>query len=824
MDDSTSKPKRKRLLWEERLASYSAAFAASNGNGNEMPKETKKWAENQRQAYIRGGLSDEKIKKLNEIKFNWRLRNSFLINNNNAVAYCSNQDESMPEDPMIKKWMSNTIHKLKNMKDHHKLYSSKAFSILQSNKQLFAAELDRKPNIKMDVDTRNIKTEFENMEEKLPTKSNEQLIKLEQTSRNIKMDCDKMEENLPTKSNGQLIKLEQIRNIRMEFDEMEEKVPATQSNEQLITFEQISRNIKMEFEEFVPKKTTTATPDKVPKIRQCNKNIFMEKNNVVITMAVNAVMSFQNPLTQEEVDNINIAMGTDMIEDNSLSNTGEGISKIGLHKLTHYDFRKLRHGIWLNDEVINWWMYILFNYDIHLCNNTQSKRHMHCFNSFFVQKIYTSERCYCFKHVETWSKKVFGKDIFQLELVFFPINIGNHHWVAVIAKIQDKTLEYYDSFGNGEDYCDLYLGIIFRYLKDEHRAKNDGLPLKDEESWKLQNCSLHCPKQENGYDCGVFVCAFAYHLVTNQPFNFNNDYVTEMRRKMGRLVLSMCPINFITHVNENNVAEMILTKTNSVQPIKKSHNPMPLYKSDDSEPQYNFPSFPLCQIGPLNKKHGKSQPPFVPKIDMYMQTSVSSVSNSNLAIKTETKIDTQFKAVDSLASCNSGHDHFSSDRSFLSTSFDSGKDADQVHNAICGALSWLYSVRHDTTRYGLTQTIVNAITYLPTYYSNTKQYAGGYVDWTKVPIIEDSGYYPSVLPKSIPSNVRFILNLDNYWDQFPNIHSKRIKKNTIQRYLRARNFPPLIIYTDKVENKKTESPSDFDNESDYAYYPFDDDV
>jgi hypothetical protein len=189
----------------------------------------------------------------------------------------------------------------------------------------------------------------------------------------------------------------------------------------------------------------------------------------------------------------------------------------------------------------------------------------------------------------------------------------------------------------------------------------------------------------------------------------------------------------------------------------------------------------------------------------------------------------QLREAQSMASYNSGQGHFSDDRSFLSDSFDSKKDAAQYHNAIVSALSWLYSVRNKPTQYGLTQTIVSAITYLPRYYSITLRCADEdgrdrtiSVDWAKVPIVDDSGYYPKELPASIPSNVRYILKLNNYYEQLPTILSKRTQEATRPRYSNARNFPPVIIYLQRDDNSTIKLDDATDTvEEDFAVYPED---
>jgi Ulp1 family protease len=70
--------------------------------------------------------------------------------------------------------------------------------------------------------------------------------------------------------------------------------------------------------------------------------------------------------------------------------------------------------------------------------------------------------------------------------------------------VDKQSITYLDSLGcDGKDV----LKNILHYLKDEHLDKKQN-PLPN--AWTL--LSPDVPQQTNGNDCGVFVCAFAFHL------------------------------------------------------------------------------------------------------------------------------------------------------------------------------------------------------------------------------------------------------------------------------------------------------------------------
>jgi Ulp1 family protease len=104
----------------------------------------------------------------------------------------------------------------------------------------------------------------------------------------------------------------------------------------------------------------------------------------------------------------------------------------------------LRPGIWLNDEVINYFLKnCLKSRDIKICAKEPGRRRSHFFNSFFVQKLSDEKNrnrklrgIYNYENVKGWSVKVPGKDIFNLKYIFCPINLNNIHWTVAVIFIE----------------------------------------------------------------------------------------------------------------------------------------------------------------------------------------------------------------------------------------------------------------------------------------------------------------------------------------------------------------------------------------------------
>ena len=114
------------------------------------------------------------------------------------------------------------------------------------------------------------------------------------------------------------------------------------------------------------------------------------------------------------------------------------------------------------------------------------------------------------------------RDIFKLHKLFVPVNIGNYHWVLVVAFMEEKIIQFFDSTGlNGEKYEMAFL----RYLDDMHKEiHHQPLPM---DQWTLHTqTKLDDPKQPNGCDCGLFVLLTIYYLSLDYPLLFSQQHVT----------------------------------------------------------------------------------------------------------------------------------------------------------------------------------------------------------------------------------------------------------------------------------------------------------
>jgi len=251
-----------------------------------------------------------------------------------------------------------------------------------------------------------------------------------------------------------------------------------------------------------------------------------EEAEAAAAEAANRASSLLRPLTEEEQEIVRDAIyGIGPPDEVLATSDTDSVQRQSLHKL--------QPGVWLNDEVIHYFLLMLARRDAKLCEEHPSRKPCHFFKSFFITKILDDGRGYRYANVKRWSKKVPGKDIFNLDRIFFPVNVGGMHWTVAVAFMQEKRIQFFDSMcGSGIEY----LEALFRYIKDEHKAKK-GSPLPDEDEWELVECRPDTPQQENGFDCGVFTCMFCDFLSTDCPLNFSQEHITQCRERIALSVM-----------------------------------------------------------------------------------------------------------------------------------------------------------------------------------------------------------------------------------------------------------------------------------------------
>jgi Ulp1 family protease len=105
----------------------------------------------------------------------------------------------------------------------------------------------------------------------------------------------------------------------------------------------------------------------------------------------------------------------------------------------------------------------------------------------------------------------------------------------VCVNFEESMKQYYDSCGgDGRDH----MTHVLHYLQDEHQRRwGFPLPLPRSGRWRLCVNEDTTPQQDNDFDCGVFVGAFADLVLQGQPVQFNQMDIHHYRRRMAHAIL-----------------------------------------------------------------------------------------------------------------------------------------------------------------------------------------------------------------------------------------------------------------------------------------------
>ncbi|KAF7728745.1 SUMO1 sentrin specific peptidase 1 [Apophysomyces ossiformis] len=206
------------------------------------------------------------------------------------------------------------------------------------------------------------------------------------------------------------------------------------------------------------------------------------------------------PLTKEE----------DELVDSFLRKGQQGlIAQIKTAVIEYKDIYKLYPETWLNDEARK---------EHRAQSATEKIPAIHCFSTFFFSTFKDSG----YTKIRRWTKKV---DIFAKDLVFVPIN-QSYHWTLGVIHMKKKLVEIYDSMGGNHDYN---VKLLLKYLSEEHMDKKK--EALDQSEWS-SNVPKDIPRQGNMSDCGVFTCTFAERLSRQQSFDFSQQDMVLIRRRM----------------------------------------------------------------------------------------------------------------------------------------------------------------------------------------------------------------------------------------------------------------------------------------------------
>jgi sentrin-specific protease 1 len=181
----------------------------------------------------------------------------------------------------------------------------------------------------------------------------------------------------------------------------------------------------------------------------------------------------------------------------------------GAYVFRRSDFRLLRDGAWLNDEIINGVVDLVRPWVAADAARGAGPR-VYMPSSFFFKSLMGNDaQVYTYANVRGWTKRA-KVDVFACDLVVVPRNVGNTHWTCLCLDMRRRVAYSLDSLGGAREGA-AALQSLLRWLRDE-AADKKGDAAYSTDGWRIEPAPADTPRQANGVDCGVFAAIFAFFL------------------------------------------------------------------------------------------------------------------------------------------------------------------------------------------------------------------------------------------------------------------------------------------------------------------------
>ena len=208
--------------------------------------------------------------------------------------------------------------------------------------------------------------------------------------------------------------------------------------------------------------------------------------------------------------------------------------------VTRKDFRTLKPGGWLIDEVINVYLRLIKDRQISDAARDDGALlpRVHLFSTnFYAQLVYNTK--YNYQNVKAWTNRrslawegLPVDCVLRNDLIIVPLHQESVHWTLAAIDMRAKRITFYDAMHH-DDILHA-LTHLQTWLQDESQDK-----LKtdfDFDGWEFierpQDKGENVPWQTNCVDCGVFMCMFANYLAREEKFDFEQSHMSYFRHHM----------------------------------------------------------------------------------------------------------------------------------------------------------------------------------------------------------------------------------------------------------------------------------------------------
>ncbi|WIA40653.1 hypothetical protein OEZ86_013989 [Tetradesmus obliquus] len=206
---------------------------------------------------------------------------------------------------------------------------------------------------------------------------------------------------------------------------------------------------------------------------------------------------------------------------------------------------RLRPGMWLNDELVNYAMWWLQQRDAHIAGSPVPQLDgvwggmqgvsCHFFNSFFMGNLYLFAGTVRYNAVRKWTSP--RREVLSCSLIVAPCNLNNTHWTLVVADIDRCRILYLDPMG--ECRADIADAMAAWVQAEAHDKLGQWW---DTSSWPrvyLQP-GRDIPRQTDGHSCGLYAVVLADCIGAGVPLQHCRMAGADAVAVRARLLDNLC--------------------------------------------------------------------------------------------------------------------------------------------------------------------------------------------------------------------------------------------------------------------------------------------
>jgi len=172
---------------------------------------------------------------------------------------------------------------------------------------------------------------------------------------------------------------------------------------------------------------------------------------------------------------------------------------------------RLKPGQWLSDDTINFYFELL----VDRSKDNENLPKIAFYNSFFYEMLSES-----YSRVEKFKFKKLV--LFDLDILLVPLHLGVHGALGAVD-LRKQRIAYYDSMCTRESTP--FFGRMKSFLDKRYKKRYPGKSL-DIDAWEVK--MMNVPQQENGNDCGMFMCGFAECVASDRRVDFSQEDIPNM--------------------------------------------------------------------------------------------------------------------------------------------------------------------------------------------------------------------------------------------------------------------------------------------------------